>query len=88
MQVHGLACRVDVHPQTLLEGRVAGAGDETEAGHKVGVGFVVEGVPAELVGDVVQLGGGLLEDGLLVFRRGGGCDEGWVRAGGQDAVQP
>jgi hypothetical protein len=45
---------------------------------------VVEGVPAQLVGDVVQVAQGF--EGLVGARGGGG--EGRVGAGGQDAVEP
>lgn len=84
--VHAAARGVDVHADALLQGRVARAGDEAHAGDKVPfLGLVmVKGVPAELVGDVLERGG------LGAGFRGRGCRRGVrvVGAGGEDAVEP
>lgn len=56
--VHALASGIDQHSKTLFLRWVASAGDQPHSGDKIQVlgAVVVEGIPSQLIRDVVQLG--------------------------------
>ena len=61
VHVHGLPRREDEDTETGLHGGVSGAGDKVEGMHPVNRLVEIEGIPAELIGDLVE---------FVVFRVG------------------
>lgn len=84
---HAGAGGVDEDAEALLGGWVAGAGDEVEGVDPVDGVVEVEGVPSELVGDVVDLFVGFVF-GIGVVGGGFTGLEVAVAARGEDAVEP
>lgn len=86
---HALAGSVDVDAQAGLHGGVAGTSHQAQTGHEIEVVglVVVKGIPAQLVGDVVQLADAAVQAVGRGLRLCCGCVR-RVCARGQDAVEP